>query len=198
MYNILHIFMTFNNENKWLSDFDILEHIEHLQDLKLNYYTMLPHTNRKKCFDFYEWVNKRNMISYDFDDKPLYFFEHPNFKFKIFLTHKHFVCVLKYDNCIEYFNSNMFLKDHNIKQLNAIVKKKKYHLVSNNKKYQMDNYSCGHWCLLRCYMHHLSLTKFNDILEKNLQKYSFLKSYDDVCHYLLWYYYGISFNSSNM
>jgi hypothetical protein len=137
---------------------------------------MKKYTSDAQIEEFFGKGFKNNILKYsDIEDYDTIDQLLPGKKnFKIILLESsynsgHWVCVLKYDNKIEYFNSyglkpskeldmntellNRQL-DQDTKYLNKLLNKamKKYEIVYNKRKFQKvspDIATCGSWCIIR-------------------------------------------------
>jgi hypothetical protein len=168
------------SEEKWLSEFDIVEHLEHLKNqINRKEYNKLKYNDRYIFFSFDEHTNKKKgklkyLYKNIFDDKNLlsdkYFFEIPNFKFKIFITYKHFVCVIRIRNKLEYFDPTYRKENYEYKRLIPLLNNQNLNKIIsfeiNKIRLQYNNYSCGRWCILRCLMFRVSFNKFLKIVKE--------------------------------
>jgi hypothetical protein len=178
------------SEKQWLSEFDVIENLIHIKDgynLTIEEYNKMPFLERCNYMCYYENTMPKKGLK-----NNKYFFEVNNFKFRPFLTYKHFVCVVKYGNTLEYFDSHGNTNKFYYKRLKKIAKFKGLKVVYNKKKLQTNNYSCGRYVILRCLMYFNDLKTFISILDENIKLYN-LKDYDDVVDFILYKYYNIKF-----
>jgi hypothetical protein len=174
-------------ENKWLSDFEIIQNLEHIpKQIKFRKYVSMKFLERCDYFCYFNHTQFKKGLK-----NGKYFFEEDKFIFKPFLTYKHFVCVLKYGNIIEYFDSKGD-KSSNSNRLKKLLKNKNYKLKSNKTVLQTNNYSCGRYVLLRCLMYFNDLKTFINILNEIKNKMK-LNDYDETVDYILFNYYAIKF-----
>lgn len=173
-------------EELYLSYSYVLEKLEHINNITIDKYCEMDFLTRCDYLYLYHNTTPRKYIK----KFGKLFFNEDNFKFKVFLTYKHFVCVIKHKDTLEYFDS-VADNDYYIDRLKKITKKK-YNVICNSKKLQTNNYSCGRYVILRCLMYFNSLETFISILDENIEKYK-LKDYDEAVDFILHKYYGISF-----
>jgi hypothetical protein len=178
------------SEKNWLGDDDIIENLIHIKDgydLTIEEYNKKPFLKQCDYMSYYKNTEQKKGLK-----NNKYFFEVNNFKFRPFLTYKHFVCVVKYGDTLEYFDSQGDPNNCYYKRLKKISKIKGFKVIYNKKKLQANNYSCGRYVILRCLMHFNDLKTFINILDENIKKYN-LKDYDDAVDFILNKYYGIKF-----
>ena len=176
-----------SNESKYLSDFYIIDKLEHINNISIREFGKMDFLTRCSYFCFYNNTTQKKYVK----KFGKFFFNEDNFKFKVFLTYKHFVCVVKHNDTLEYFDS-VANNDFYVDRLKKITKGK-YNVIYNSKKLQTNNYSCGRYVILRCLMYFNSLDTFIDILDENMKEYK-LKDYDEAVDFILHKYYGISFD----
>ena len=160
------------------------------EDILLNrLQTSLTCNDIKRYFPDSETLKYSELKNYNDIDELL-----PNDKdFKIILIEQehhvgHWVCIMKYDNTIEYFNSygnkvdndkrfigklkNKLLgQDEDI--LTEMMEKSKYKCIYSKKRFQKLNNSintCGRWCILRIICMKdmdMNLKQFQKFIENN-------------------------------